>query len=393
VRYPEEWYQLEGRIAQYFADLRPAQQRGLATWVYGTILAGSGCQTAVITALEPLGERHAVRQLLREWLADGDDKAAPCRSQVEVSQCFAPLLRWVLSWWQGDELALAFDATPQSDQVVVLAVSVLYRSSAIPVAWHVLPANVPGPWLPHLQRLLDVLAPAIPARLQVLVMADRGLWSPVLWAQLVALGWHPLLRIQETVLFQPTGRPRQPVRALVSAPDEAWVGTGLAFCRHRLPCTLVVTWLAGHAAPCATLTDLAPTDVGACWYSLRFWIEAGFGVFKGLGWRWDQTRRSDPTRIARHWLVLAVATLWTLATGTRVEDAHALQQPPGRLRRPPALPPTPAATRPTSLFRRGLLWLRRQLARARLWRRLWLLPERRPATPSGLHVTYHTASP
>ncbi|MDQ6743657.1 MAG: transposase [Candidatus Dormibacteraeota bacterium] len=393
MRYPGEWYRLAEQIGQHFGDLRPAQRRGLTTWVYGTLLAGSGCQTAVLTALEPLGGRHAVRQVLREWLYDGKDKAAPCRPQVEVGACFAPLLRWVVSWWQGKELALAVDATAQGDALVVLAVSVVYRGSAIPVAWHVLAANVPGAWLPHFQRLLQLLAPAVPADWRVIVMADRGLWSPALWDQIVALGWHPLPRIQEAATFQPTGRARQPVRAFVDGPDEAWVGTGVAFVHHPVACTLVVTWLAGHAAPCATLTDLAPAEVGICWYGLRFWIERGFCLLKSLGWGWEQTRRTDPDRVARHWLVLAVALLWTLATGTRVEDADAQDTPPSRVRHPPAQPPLPAGARTVSLFRRGLLWLRRQLGRARLWRCLWLLPERWPAAPPGVRVTYHAASP
>ncbi len=66
------------------------------------------------------------------------------------------------------------------------------------------------------------------------------------------------------------------------------------------------------------------------WYALRFWIELGFkacpvldtGAIKSLGWQWDKTRRTDPARISRHWLVLSVATLLALAYGTRVEDAH-----------------------------------------------------------------------
>ena len=58
------------------------------------------------------------------------------------------------------------------------------------------------------------------------------------------------------------------------------------------------------------------------WYALRFWIELGFKAVKSLGWRWQKTRRTDPARISRHWFVLPVATLLTLAYGTRVEDAY-----------------------------------------------------------------------
>lgn len=66
-----------------------------------------------------------MRQILREWLSDGADKAAPGQTQVAVALCFVPLLRWILAWWQGTGLALASDATAHGDRVVALVVSVL----------------------------------------------------------------------------------------------------------------------------------------------------------------------------------------------------------------------------------------------------------------------------
>src|SRR4051794_20913320 len=100
----------------------------------GRGVAQSACQAAVLAALLPWAPYHALRRRLREWLLDGADKACPCAAQVEVERCFAPLLRWVLAWWQGRELALAVDATAHREDVVALVVSVLYRGSAIPVA-------------------------------------------------------------------------------------------------------------------------------------------------------------------------------------------------------------------------------------------------------------------
>jgi hypothetical protein len=123
--------------------------------VYGTLLAQSVCQNAVITALLRQGTWHTVRQRLREWLYDGVDKADPCRTQVEVSACFAPLLRWVLAWWHGETLALALDATAHGEMVVALVISVLYRSNAIPIAWEILPVNQPGAWMEDSSRALQ----------------------------------------------------------------------------------------------------------------------------------------------------------------------------------------------------------------------------------------------
>ena len=65
--------------------------------------ARSRCRNAVLGALQSLGW-HTPRPYLRDWLRDGTDRAAPCRVQLNVQACCAPLLRWVLAWWQGPEL-------------------------------------------------------------------------------------------------------------------------------------------------------------------------------------------------------------------------------------------------------------------------------------------------
>jgi hypothetical protein len=81
----------------------------------------------------------------------------------------------------------------------------------------------------------------------------------------------------------------------------------------------------------------------------------------GLLWHWERTRRTDPDRIARHWLVLAIATVVDVAVGTRLEEADWRGGPPGQLRRP-RTPPPPRARR-TSVFARGLAWLHVQVLR------------------------------
>jgi hypothetical protein len=395
MRFPNEWSQMHQTIAHYLPHLRPAQQRGLALWVYGTILAQNACQSAVVSALLALGAWQTLRQRLREWLYDGPDKAAPCQSQLDVSVCFAPLLRWVLSWWQGQEVALALDATAHGERVVVLAASVLYRGSAIPVAWQVLPANQPGAWMPHLLRLLRQLRPAVPRAMRVLVLADRGLWSPRLWKRIRDLHWHPVLRLQDTIRFQPLGQRWRRARELVPGPGHAWVGRGVAFrAPHvRRVGTLVVVWAEHQGSPWVVLTDVAPERAGVCWYGLRVWSELGVRALKGVGWQWQPTRRTEPTRVARHWLVLAVATLWVLAYGTRSEDAAPQGVPPAQLRTPPPAAAHPVAPRRrprlVSLFRQGLSWLRTTLRHGYLWRRLWLAPAPWPEPWPQLSLHYH----
>jgi hypothetical protein len=386
-----------GLLETHLPHLSPPQRRGLAEWVAGALIAKSGCQSAVVAALAPLGEaEHATRQRLREWLYDGTDRAAPCATSLDVEACFAPLLGWLLAWWRDETLPLALDATGGPGRTVVLSVSVLYRGTAIPVAWAVFPDKGRGPWIPALQRLLRALAAVVPPTLAVLVMTDRGLWSPTLWREILALGWHPLMRIRPDATFRPAGEQRVPARALVPGPGQAWVGAGVAF-KHaptRLPATLAVVWDEDQPEPWLLLTDLPPARVDVRWYGVRAWIAAGFRALKSFGWDWHRTRRTAPPRIARHWLVLAVATLWTAAVGTRAEDAAARGRHPATLRAAPRRPPAQCRPRRLGLLRRGLAWLHVQVLRgAHFWRRLWLAPGPWPDLSPGLRITYHPAPP
>jgi hypothetical protein len=325
---------------------------------------------------------------LRDLFRVGADKRIPCQCDWEITRCFAPLLRWILAWWQGSDLAFALDATSHGERVVVLAISLLYRGTALPVAWHVLPANQEGAWLPHWLHLLDLLASALPATMTVTLYTDRGLWSPRLWRAIRDHHWHPVMRVQTDCTCTPTGGARQLARLLIPGPGQAWVGTGVLFkSEKRQAGTVLVVWERGQAGPWVLLTDLAPMAIGVLWYGLRVWVELGFKVLKSMGWQWQQTQRSDPDRVARHWLVLAIATLWTVAVGTRVEDATVGGICPTRLRRPPQQAGRPPRT--VRVFAQGWGWLVRQVVRGRLWKRLWLLPEAWPQSPADLTICYH----
>src|SRR5262245_57372611 len=70
------------------------------------------------------------------------------------------------------------DATTLGQRFVVLAISVVSRGCALPVAWVVLPAGAKHAWRREWLRLLRRLRPAIPPGRTVIVMADRGWYAP-----------------------------------------------------------------------------------------------------------------------------------------------------------------------------------------------------------------------
>ena len=73
------------------------------------VLARSWALTAVSLLLAQGLNRKAdtVRQQLREFCYEVQAKRGKLRQEVHVESCFAPLLAWVLSWWEGKQLALA----------------------------------------------------------------------------------------------------------------------------------------------------------------------------------------------------------------------------------------------------------------------------------------------
>ncbi len=289
------------------------------------VLARSCALTAVSLFLARALDRKpkTVRQQLREFCYEAQAKRGGLRQEVAVESCFAPLLAWVLSWWEGKQRALAMDATTLGQQVVVLVISVLYRGCAIPVAWTLLPATEKHGWRGEGLRMLRQVRAVVPRHFFVIVLADRGLYARWLFQRRVRLGWHPVLRINTGGTFRPAASVHsQPLRELVPTPGGRWVGHGTAFQgpRRRLNCTLLARWEAGYADPWVLLTDLAPSAGDACWYGLRAWIEHGFKIPKRGGWQWQRTRMRDPQRAARLWLAVAVATLWLLSVGGLAEE-------------------------------------------------------------------------
>lgn len=394
-------------IREHFPHLPRPIRRALARWVMGALLAGGANGPSLIDALDMAGVAapSTLSDQWDSWLAQPAHQTSEPPEAGEAPilcplACGVALLRWVLKLWQGGPLVLGMDASLRRDEVVLLRISVLYRGTAIPVAWVVVPANIPGAWQPHWERMLRWVATAIPCEQEVLVMADRGLWSPRLWEAIKSHGFHPVLRIQGSATFAPTGEARRRVPELIGGPGKEWIGTGTAFkhANKRINGTLAVVWDVGQEEPWGLLTDFAPQEMDAAWYALRMWDEAGFRQSKSMGWNWQRGQLERVDAVAWQYVVVAVATLWALAVGTRIEEAQQQGQAPGSLRHPPgASVPikrrrSGTALRVVSLLRQGCQKIRWMLGRGRTWTRLWLRPEPLPKTPDTIMIHIHSSS-
>ena len=166
-------------LSKQFSHLSKPQVAVLAIYSFGMVIVRRcGLNSVALFLAVLLGRKEGtVRQQLREFCYEVRQKRGCQRQEIDVTTCFAPLLRWLLSYWPSTEkrLALALDASSLRQNFVVLAISVVYRGCAIPVAWIVLPASEKGAWKPYWRALLAHLAGVVPEDWTVIVLTDRGL--------------------------------------------------------------------------------------------------------------------------------------------------------------------------------------------------------------------------
>jgi hypothetical protein len=100
-------------VTPYLPHLSNPPARVVALGSLGRVLARSGALTAVSLFVAHGLERtpNTVRQQWREGCDEAKANRGGPRHELAVETGFAPLLAWVLRWWDGNQLAVAVDAT------------------------------------------------------------------------------------------------------------------------------------------------------------------------------------------------------------------------------------------------------------------------------------------
>jgi hypothetical protein len=278
---PASLDQWRSTLRQHLPELSKPQATGWALWSMGMVRARS-CALSAVSAMLATGmgrQEHTRRQRLRAWYGDASAKRGVQRQALPVETCCAPLLGGIVSGWPGTQLAVAVEATTLGDRLVVLAVRVVYRGGALPVAGGSRPAGQQHAWRGEWRRLLRWRWRVVPRPGTVIGLADRGLDAPWRFRRPVTRGWPPCLRINTGGTLRPAGtRGFRPLRTCVPQPGTRWPGRGTACAGtpRRLACTLVACGEAGDTDPGGILTDRAPDAGEVGWYGLRAWMEQGF---------------------------------------------------------------------------------------------------------------------
>jgi hypothetical protein len=324
----------------------------LAVFSVAMALAGH-CHSGRLAAVAPAPRAKALSRQRRWERLLSNRRLRPREAMGTLARSLLPSLG---GRGARRRVALILDETPggTKGRLRCMKLSVAYRRRTVAVAYECYGAGEPPLPMPRLLwRLLRRAARSLPDGAEVTLLADRGLCWPTVLDCCRSLGWHYVLRLQRDTRVRVAGgrvvKGAWELAAWRGSPP--WCGEGVEVFKDAgwREANVVATWEWDCREPWLLVTDL-PATFGRCRnYCRRVWCEQGHRDEKSHGFNWQLSRVRDPDHAGRLVLVMALATLLCLSTGTYVikRGLRGLLEP--------------ARRRLLSVFQLGLRWLRDRL--------------------------------
>ena len=289
-----------------------SQLINLALWVYGLFKARS-CHLGRVADELPLeGQKDSIIQRLKRFLMN---------SRLVPRKLYRKLIAvWLKHWPDGAELTLILDRTEVVDRFNILMLAVGFRGRAIPLAWDVL-SHKGACCFKEQKKLLDRIAPLLPANVLIALMADSEFRNVELFGYACSRNWdYALGHKGDTLIFRDDLKTWQRLDELpVRSGKPIFLEGVLLTQQHGFgPTNLIAFWDDDDDCARYRFTNRPPNGFTLRWTRQRSWIEGLFRDYKSGGFQLDKTRLEHPDRLDHLLLVMAVATLWFVAMGRRL---------------------------------------------------------------------------
>jgi hypothetical protein len=306
----------------------------LTLLVVGIMRAESASPARIARALDQLGLSEAKPASIERRIRRIENDP-----EINAALCLHPTARHHLLWGRPQQLLLVIDPTTQDDRVVMVSVGVWYRGRTLPLAWAIWPANTPltgdGFWT-RVAALLDLVAKLLPARVQIIWLADRAFGTPAFTDLLIARGWYYVVRVQSHTRCRDRCSVERAIGSMVQGRGRRVKLWGEVFKKRGWrEASVVVYWGRHHKKPLCLVSNLPPSWWLIGLYRRRYPIEATFRDYKSYGWHWEQGQVTDLAHLERLLVGMALATWAALMAGTQMATELLTQPATGRRRTVP----------------------------------------------------------
>jgi len=271
---------------------------------------------------------------LSQWLLFRSGPAKASSKQRQLSRwlhnpkinpmaVYLPFVQQALLEWTGETMYLALDTSQLWNRYAIVRLALVYRGRALPLGWTVLNSGSATVALERYQSILVQVASVIPADSQVVLLADRGFLDVKLMQLSRDLGWHFRIRIKSSIWIYRATKRRRKVKTLMPAPGCARFFTRVWLTEQRLgPVHLALAYVQTDNGyeKWAIVSDEPAGLETLDEYGLRFDIEENFLDDKSAGFDLESSEIRDANALSRLCLILAVATIYLVSTGTAVVE-------------------------------------------------------------------------
>jgi hypothetical protein len=261
---------------------------------------------------------------------DGDALAASKERQIsrwlhnpklKPAEIYRDFITAALLPWTEQQAVLALDSSMLWGRYVIIRVSLVYRGRALPLAWKILEHGSASVSFDEYKSILEEASRLLPLHCEVVLLADRGFADVDLMQLAVRLNWHFNIRAKGNLLVHRAFKPSCKMSQLAPPKGEIRLIHTVQITQRRFgPVHLVLAhvktqkgyeqWMLVSDRP----TALDTLDE----YALRFDIEENFLDDKSAGFQLESSQLRDADALSRLCLVLAVATLYLVSTGTAI---------------------------------------------------------------------------
>jgi hypothetical protein len=236
---------------------------------------------------------------------------------------YLPCLQEVLDAVAGLALAIAIDGSEIGRGCLVLMVSLIYNTRAIPLVWTVFQRPKGHASAEEHIHLLEAVRPLLPPASEIIFLGDGAFDSVELQSYLHSLpSWEYVCRTAKNSQIYLEGEWTS-LDALPIGLDACCTLEEVLFTAQAYgPVQVVLRWDAHYADPLYLVTSLELGEEACFWYQQRMRIETFFSDQKSRGFHLHQSHISDPLRLARLLIAACLAYLWLIYLGTQAHLRH-----------------------------------------------------------------------